>query len=209
MRSALVLVSVVLVACGVYQVNTLPPSQVLDEPMSIQRPGPLVQPLSGLEFAESYGGFARVSAVRYDTEGLNLAIGYNDARPDCPIVLTFYIYPAPRMSFIGAAPSVVVAMQRSWLDAEYAQCKAEIAARHAGLESPVDASTTTQISGEQLKGALFTYRERQVRSELRLFVWKLRWFVKYRITYPLACQELAGSRLTTLISEMPSQVRDP
>jgi hypothetical protein len=94
-----------LAACPgtVNQANRLPASQPLREPVSFDHPGTVLHEPSGLEFAQRYGDFVRVSAVRFDDRGLDVGFGYDADDRNCRVVTTFYVYPTPRMSFIGAA----------------------------------------------------------------------------------------------------------
>jgi hypothetical protein len=178
-------------------------SEPLARPASFDRPGPLLHEASGLEFAEWYDGFQRVSAYRFDTAGENVGIGYNDRRQDCLIVATFYLYPTPPMSFVGAAPSAVASVERSWLEGELARSKAELEHHHPRMESPsLDTATTPLASGE-LQGASFRFRELGNNSELRLFVYQQRWFLKYRLTHPESCQAEAAPRIDALVRRLP------
>src|SRR5262245_14134747 len=113
MRSGLVVLACSLTGCfGLYQLNRLPEPQPPGRPVSIEAPGPVLHAESGLRLAESYADFQRVAATRYDSAGLDVGIGYNSARPDCPIVTTFYVYPTPRMIFIGATPEAAAGTDR-------------------------------------------------------------------------------------------------
>jgi hypothetical protein len=206
MRSVLILgLSISLAGCplSVYDLNTLPKSEPLGEPVLFNRPGPLLHEPSGIEFAERYDDFQRVTADRYDTAGLHVSIGYNDRGPDCVIVATFYVYPTPRMSFIGTSPSVVESVERGWLDREFARSKAGVEQYHSKLESPVVGSCATPATGGDLQGYSFKFRESGNVSELRLFVHRHQWFLKYRFTYPESCEADAERRLEALTRKLP------
>ena len=140
MRSiVLVIIAFGLTACPftVNQLNRLPASQPLAQPVLFNRPGPLLHEASGFEFPDWYDNFQRVTAYRYDTGGLDVGIGYNDRRPDCLIAATFYVYPTPRMSFVGASADPVASMERGWLNNEFARAKAGIEHHHPAMQSPV------------------------------------------------------------------------
>ena len=206
MRTTVVaVVALALAGCPftVNQVNRLPATQPLAQPVLFNRPGPLLHEASGLEFAERYEDFQRVTAYRYDTAGLNVGIGYNDRRPGCLLVATFYLYPTPRMSFIGASPAVVASTEQRWLDGEFARSKAEVEQHHPGLQDPVVAPCTTPAAGTGLQGSCLTFHEAGNISELRLFVYRHQWFLKYRLTYPEACRTDATSRLDALVAKLP------
>jgi len=187
----------------VNQLNDLPASQPLPQPVSFNQPGPLLHEASGLTFAESYGGFQRVSAYRYDTAGLDVGVGYDDHQPNCLIAATFYLYPTPRMSFVGAPPDVVASTERGWLERGFARSSDELQRHHAALSSPVVGPVTTPAAGSTLQGKSLTFHEAHDISELRLFVYRHQWFLKYRFTFPEKCQAAATSRLGALVREMP------
>ncbi|HXJ35303.1 MAG TPA: sterol desaturase family protein [Candidatus Eisenbacteria bacterium] len=187
----------------VNQPNGLPPSQPLTQPVSFNQPGPLLHEASGLTFAESYGTFQRVTAYRYDTAGLDVGVGYNDREASCLIAATFYLYPTPRMSFVGAAPEVVASTERGWLERGFARSTDEVQRHHAAMSSPVVGTVTTPAAGTALPGKSLTFHQAHDVSELRLFVYRHQWFLKYRFTYPEKCQAAATSKLDALVREMP------
>lgn len=188
---------------GVNQINRLPESQALREPELFNRPGVLTHEPTGFAFSEWYANFQRVTAYRYDTAGLSVGIGYNDRRSACLIVATFYVYPAPKMTFIGASPSVVTSLQESWLRDEFARSKAEVEAAHPNLREPTVQPSMTFVSDRLVQGPAFTFAESDQLSELRLFLYNRQWFVKYRFTYPESCRSEALARLGALDREMP------
>ena len=210
MRAVLIVIGLLgLTGCPgtVSHMNRLPESAALTEPASINRSGPVVHEASGLEFAERYGDFQRVSASRFDEKGLDVGMGYNERTSDCLIVSTFYVYPTPRMSFMGAAPEVVSSLESEWLTQEFARSRAEVEHYHK-LESPEVARVTTQADGETLGGAALTFRERDTLGELRLFVYRHQWFLKYRFTWTRSCDPEARARLETLVGSMPWAVAE-
>ncbi len=187
----------------VNQLNRLPESQPLRQPVLFNQPGPLRHEASGLVFPEWYDNFQRVTAYCYDTAGLHVGIGYNDHKPDCVIAATFYLYPTPRTSFVGASPDAVSSVERGWLDQEFARSKAEIERYHPGMESPVVGASTTPVAGTVLHGPSLTYHEAGNVSDLRLFVYRHQWFLKYRFTYPESCDADAKSELQALMPRLP------
>jgi hypothetical protein len=210
----LVLASVVLLLSGcpfgaVNQINRIPESQPLREPELFNRPGVLTHEPSGLAFPERSANFQRVTAYRYDTAGLNVAIGYNDRRPTCLIVATFYVYPAPRMSFVGASPSVVTSLQESWLRDEFARSKAEVEAAHPNLWNPAVQAFVNPLSDLLVQGPSFAFAESEHLSELRLFLYRRQWFIKYRLTYPESCKTEALARFNALDRELPWAAAQP
>jgi len=192
-----------LTACPgtVYQANRIPESQALQQPASVNRPGPILHEPSGLEFGEWYGEFERVTAMRFDERGLDVGFGYNLRKRDCLIATTFYVYPAPRMSFMGAAPEVVSSVEADWLAQEFARSRAEVEYYHH-MESPEVQPCSTTADGATLPGTALTFRERNTTGELKLFVYRHQWFLKYRFTYGDACGDVQP-RLEKLIAGMP------
>lgn len=205
MRIALVIgFTIILSGCpNTYQLNSLSDTQPLTQPVHFNRPGPLLHEASGLKFSELYNNFQRVAALRYDTAGLDVSIGYNDHWSNCNLSATFYIYPTPKMNFVGAPPNVVSSTTQGWLDNEFDRSKAEIQHYHASMQSAVVGSVTTPAQDTPLNGRSLTYRESGKISELRLFTYNLKWFLKYRFTYPESCQTEADSRLKALIQRLP------
>jgi hypothetical protein len=187
----------------VNQINRIPESQLLQEPELFNQPGVLKHDPTGFAFPEWYDNFQRVTAYRYDTAGLNVGIGYNDRRPTCLIVATFYIYPAPRMTFIGAAPNVVASLQDGWLSNEFARSKAEIEATHPNLSDVLIRPSVGPANESFVQGPQLSFAESDHRSELHLFLFNHQWFLKYRFTYPQSCKVDAVARIAALTRQLP------
>lgn len=202
--SLLVVAIVALAGCPrtVTRMNRLPATEPLAEPVSIDRPGPLLHEPSGLTFAESYGDFRRVTALRYDSAGLHVGVGYDTRDPGCLVVATFFVYPTPHMSFVAASPDVVRSLERDWLAKEFARAKAEIAARHAS-ESPDETPGAAAPRGAVLDGPSLAFAEAGKLSELRVLVYDHAWFIESRLTYPDACRDDARRRLDALLGALP------
>ena len=77
----LVIIAFGLTACPftVNQLNRLPVTQPLAQPVLFNRPSPLLHEASGFEFPNWYDNFQRVTAYRYDTGGLDVGIGTTTA----------------------------------------------------------------------------------------------------------------------------------
>ena len=103
--------SFALVGCPKYQLDQLPDSQLLTQPQPIAASGVYSHSPSGFACPEAVNGFRRVALLRYDTEGLHVSGGYNGGTQSCPIAVTLYVYPAPRMNFIGADAAVVQSLE--------------------------------------------------------------------------------------------------
>lgn len=182
--------------CPVTQLNRLPTSSPLLQPAPISAAGEYRHSPSGYVFPTQVGGFRRVDLVQYDKEGLDVSAGYNDSIPECLIALTIYVYPTPRMTFIGASPDAVRSLEAQWLEGGYNLAKQEIARAHsdAELESE-DAKTQDGVPG---KKAIYAIGENQ--SELYIFVVWHAWFLKYRATYPRNCAGQAQTAMHSFFS---------
>jgi hypothetical protein len=202
-----VLLAFILVLPGcpytVNQLNRLPQTEPLAQPVLFNQPGPLVHAPTGFVFPERYDNFQRVTAYRYDTAGLNIEIGYNDRRDNCVVAATYYLYPTPRMSFIGTRPDVVASIEQRWLRNEFARAKAEIEQHHPRMHSAVEAPASTPSIPQSLQGSRLSYREEGYVSQLQLFVLDRKWFLKYRFTYPEACERESASRLAAILPRLP------
>lgn len=187
----------------VYQVSALPDSQPLRKPAVSNRPGPMVHAGSGLAFAETYGSFQRTMAIRYDTAGLDGSFNYNTSWDKCKVVASFYMYPTPQMDFVGAPTNVVASKTREWLKNEFDHVKGVFREIHPSMHSEMEHAVTTPAQGGYLNGHSFVFRIGSNISELRLFVYKAQWFIKYRFTYPEWCETEAFSRIEAMTGELP------
>jgi hypothetical protein len=188
------LVTVVgLSGCPVTQVNRIPESSPLMHPTAITAVGSFTHTPSGYLFPIQVGAFQRVDLLQYDSAGLDISAGYNDVLPGCLVALTIYIYPTPRMTFIGADPDVVRSLEERWLEGAYTGAKREISRAHpdAVLVSE-DAKAQDGIAG---KKAVYSIGETE--SELYEFVVHHSWFLKYRATYPSQCSAQAREAVGT------------
>jgi hypothetical protein len=173
--------------CPVSQVNHIPESSPLPRATEITAAGDFRHNPSGYVFPIQVGAFQRVHLLQYDTGGLDVSAGYNDALPGCLVALTIYVYPTPRMTFIGADPNVVRSLEERWLEGGYARAKAEIIQVHpdAVLESE------GAITEDGVPGKKAVYSLGIAESELEVFVVRHTWFLKFRATYPIQCSAQA------------------
>jgi hypothetical protein len=185
---AFAIVTVVgLSGCPVTQVNRIPESSALAHPTAITAVGDFKHNPSGYLFPIQVGAFQRVNLFQYDTGGLDMSAGYNDALPGCLVALTIYIYPTPRMTFIGADPDVVRSLEGHWLEGAYTGAKAEIVRAHPdAVLGSEDATTQDGVPGKKA-----VYSIGNAESELHVFVVHHSWFLKIRATYPSQCSTQA------------------
>jgi hypothetical protein len=173
--------------CPVTQVDRKPETLPLAHPAEITAAGDFKHNPSGYLFPIQVGAFQRVNLFQYDTGGLDMSAGYNDALPGCLVALTIYIYPTPRMNFISADPSVVRSLEERWLEGAYTGAKAEIVRAHpdAVLETE-GAATQNAVSGKEA-----IYSIGRAESELHVFVVQHSWYLKFRASYPVECSTQA------------------
>ena len=180
--------------CPVYQLNTLPDSKPLPQPRAIADTTDFRHTPSGMTFPVSIPGYTRVALVQYDTAGLDISAGYHGMSLGCPIEMTEYVWPAPRMSFIGADPSVVRSVEKGWTDSAYQRWQKEIMHGHpdAVLRSE------EEVTKNAVPGRRAVYSIGAEESELLVFVVGNAWVLSYRTTYPPQCaglvKELRGDR---------------
>jgi hypothetical protein len=186
-RTFAILTVLGLSGCPVTRVNRIPESSPLPRATEITAAGDFRHNPSGYVFPIQVGAFQRVHLLQYDTGGLDVSAGYNDALPGCLVALTIYVYPTPRMQFIGADPNVVRSLEERWLEGGYTRAKAEIIGAHpeAVLESE-GAGTQDGVPG---KKALYSIGKAE--SELEVFLVQHSWFLKFRATYPSQCAKQA------------------
>jgi hypothetical protein len=191
--SARALLAVVLATsgCTAYQLNHLPDSSSVAGPVPISASGAFLHQPSEFMFPERILDFQRISLLRYDSQGLNVSGGYNEGSAACLIRRTIYVYPAPRMQFIGASPDVVRSLETQWLNNAYGQSKAEITSSHPSAELLVE-SPITDRSSPGIRGTFVIATDL---SDVEIYLVKQTWFVKYRHTYPRACETEAKSAL--------------
>ena len=179
--------------CPVTQVNRVPESSPLAHPTAITAVGDFKHNPSGYLFPTQVGAFQRAGLLQYDTGGLDMSAGYNDALPGCLVALTIYIYPTPRMTFIGADPDVVRSLEGRWLAGAYTGAKAEIVRAHPdAVLASEDATTQGGIPGKKA-----VYSIGKAESELDVFVVQHSWFLKFRATYPSQCSTQAHDAIGT------------
>jgi hypothetical protein len=197
-RPALIALTFLLQACPapVFKSNTLPPSFVLAQPASIFASGEYVHKPSGFAFPATVDIFQRVELTRYDSAGLDVSAGYNSASTGCPIRLTIYVSPAPRVSYLGADPALVKAMEARWLDSAYQQWKRAIADSHVRAKLIGEAESAQD--GVPGKKAVYAVDGEQ--SEVSVHVAEHAWLLTYRISFPSACEAIAHGNLDVFFS---------
>ncbi|MGI8738704.1 MAG: hypothetical protein ACR2KU_03355, partial [Gammaproteobacteria bacterium] len=180
-----------LAACPIYHVNTLPQSSQLDQPTEISVDGVFVHKPSGFVFPERVNTFERLDVARFDSAGLDVGINYNRTVSACPIAATIYVYPTPRMQFIGADPEVAASIESDWLANGYAAAEIDVERTHPGIRNVSE----DPIGNSKWPGRRGIFKFGDLTPELLLFVVDRAWYLKYRHTYPTACRREAENLL--------------
>ena len=199
MRTHLVaLFALILLGCPIYQLNRLPASESLAQPRALHHAGPYRHVHTNLEFPAAAAGFQRTALTQFDTTGLSIAGTYETPSISCPVLATLYVYPAPRMQFIGASPDVVRSLEQSWLETEYAHSRLEILDRYPDAESQSEGPITDRA----FLGLRGVFAHASSQSELEVLIIDRQWFVKYRHTFPESCASTARAQLEAFHSAL-------
>ncbi len=154
---------------------------------------------SGMEFPPKVSGFDRINPTAYDSEGLDVSVGYVLFHPKkCNI--TFYIYPAT-----------------AGLEEHVVEIKNQIETYHKDAVLISESETAHEHSGVTHTGKelIYTfreiysvptlfgvgYREQDVESRAYLYVYK-DWYMKYRITYSQEFQDEIDIYLSSFMKRL-------
>lgn len=190
-RHLVALLSALLLGCPVYQLNRLPASEPLAEPRALDHAGPYRHVHTNLEFPAAAAGFERTALTQFDRAGLSVAGTYEARTSACPVLATLYVYPAPRMQFIGASPDVVRSLEQSWVESEYTRSRSELLSRFPDAQ-PRNEGPITERPVLGLRGV---FEHAPFVSELEVLLMNRQWFTKYRHTYPDSCASRARAQL--------------
>jgi hypothetical protein len=135
---------------------------------------PISHPFSGFAFPSTVASFQREQVTRFDKEGKNLGVGYND--PKAPAVITIYVYPAP-------APYSPGSLRKHFDD-----CRKELLTRHEGVQTVLEHATKPR-GRYQGFGWIYSYRDIFAGQKQPVVSWltvyqKDNVIVKFRETYP-------------------------
>lgn len=161
------------------------------QPRSIDRPGTIPHRAANTYFPERIGEFERSEMIQYDETGADLSASYNLVRGEDRLLISVYLYPAPRLA---SAPELnrsedvarahmcrqlmtdvgrVIETQPQYRDAR--RIENGIAFAVAGMGPGLNLRTVHSFTG------LFSGRDQAVRSETNLYCYVGgRWLVKYR-----------------------------
>lgn len=185
-------------SCATTQINRLPETHPLSQPREIAAEGTYDHVPSHYRFPPQVNAFTRVGITQFDSAALDVSVGYNSSPMlACPVAMTIYLAPTPRMSFVGAAPEVVASLEADWLEHEFRRVQKEI--MHAHPAATLEGEHPADGGPGPGREAVYTFEDK--RSELRLFVVGHAWFLKYRITYPAYCADGAANEVAAFVAE--------
>jgi len=162
------------------------------------RPGEMAHAASGILFPEHVLGFARGQIRAYDSSGRDVSVGYDLVDPQNPVVITVYVYPAPKLTSIGSPADVVETVRRKLTDNHFQGVKAEIMRSHPQASLLSERQTAMQFQGQSLYGRSarfksrerFAHRTQPVISHAEVFAFG-KWLIKFRITHPTESEDEA------------------
>ena len=135
---------------------------------------PIAHPFSGFAFPSRVASFHREQVTRFDKEGKDLGVGYNDLK--APAAITIYVYPA-------AALYSPVSLRK-----EFNDCRKALLMGHEGVQTVLEGTTKPRGKYRGF-GGIYAYRDifagekQQVVSWLTVYQ-KDSVIVKFRETYP-------------------------
>ncbi len=208
MRSAvLFVVLAALTACQTSHVGSpsavsRPPRARALQPVLLDTDEPVVHEASGFRFPVRQGGFRRIAAYRYDDEGREMGVVYRNVRPGCAVDAAFAVYPVSEAhdpavaNRVGAAPAPSLAQ-------ELAHAREEWKRGHDQLELVAEGETSTPGAFNALEGPFARFRERGQISEIQIFLYEDKWFLRYAFTYPERCATEADERIAAVVERLP------
>jgi len=149
--------------------------------------GPYTHSAAKAVYPTQVGAFVRSNVHQFDAEGRDISASYNLRTPEGRLLVTVYIYPAPKAADAAARARAC--------DTEFGAVKTAIANRNAGAQ-PLNETAPVAMAGVPASlshSAAYRYtgrfdaREQEVRSEAHVYCYAGGdWFVKYRVSAPVA-----------------------
>jgi hypothetical protein len=156
---------------------------------SIEAPGPVAHRWADAAFPERVGDFRRSDVFQYDAEGRDVSASYNLVRPDGRMVITVYIYPAPRVAAAPGSGSTAAVARAALCGEQFAGVQAAIGQQY-GDAAPVERGSPPDVAGSDAAlrhravyriRARFDGSEQEIRTEADLYCYVGGdWLVKYR-----------------------------
>lgn len=185
------------------------PSEKPEGPARIHVRGPYTHPGSKMEFPEQIGEFKRVEITRFDAAERDVGVGYNGADAAGVIVVTAYVYPAPKFVSVGSPPEVVELGKALLFRKHFEAVKAAVLARHRDIKVESDDEFVLTEGGRKHKGrkAVFDFPDDCPNKGDRSLSWLYlfehgEWLIKYRVTFPKAAKERAPTQIDELMAAL-------
>ena len=183
------------------------PNITVFQPVLIEATGTYTHPGSGMPFPLAAGYFQRVKITQYDPQETDVGVGYNLYSMGYQVAMTVYVYPA-QVTSIGSPDDVVAAAYASVRKSHFEGVKQAITDLHPDAVLVSEGPTTIeqdQMAYPGLKAAFeyegsFFGRQQKLGTHAYLFNYG-KWFVKYRVTYPKAAEEMALSRIEDFMAK--------
>jgi hypothetical protein len=195
--------------CGCQTTNTTGRSSA--QPSSSST---FVHAFTMFSFPVSVGTFHRVNVQEYDREGKDIGVGYNSSTP---IAATVFVYPGPKDFAFYPSPKLEN-LSESLIASHFETCKQDVFRAHANAKLTSEETFTLIQGKDQFKGirAVFSldYQfglvKRESVSELYVFLIEpsvkflvtSRYFVTYRISYPVDKKAEAGTEIAALMADL-------
>jgi len=127
MKKVIIVLFIFLIGCiGTVTRTSAPRSQYLQTPKELSELGDFTHKSSGMVFPKKIEGFDRVNITQYDIGEYDVSVGYNYLSPKGNLVCTVYVYPAPKMTYIGSSKGSVDYLNEKFLSNEIEKVITEI-----------------------------------------------------------------------------------
>ena len=180
-----------------------------------QSPSPtFVHTFTKFSFPVSVGTFHRSNVQKYDGKGKDIGVGYNSSTP---IAATVFVYPGAKDFALLPSPKLEN-VSEALLDTQFQACKLDILRHHPDAKLIGEGSCNIVQGSNQFTGKKSTYSlgynfgfaSQESVSELCVFLIEPsvkfllteRYFVKYRITYPLSRRGQAESEVASFMTDL-------
>jgi hypothetical protein len=160
--------------------------------INVQSDGPYLHKPADAVFPVQVGGFQRAAIHRYDSKGRDVSANYNLITPEGRLLVTVYIYPAPKIPGRGDGKAIARA---STCAQHFSEVNQTIAGQHGGAR-PTEEGAGLAVPGvDPALSHRSAYRYdtyfgdhvQPVKSEAHLYCYVGdNWLVKYRVTTPAA-----------------------
>jgi hypothetical protein len=185
-----------------------PPGQT--GPVELQVTGPYVHKKTQMVFPEMIGNIHRTHVTRFDAAENDVGLTYSGN--NLPLVISVFVYPAPRNIAILPAPGAAEAARTTLFLNHYAQLKSEVTNynKTAAMVSDRDFDFHQGTENHSGKEAVFKLNYRfslgeQPSSSLLYLFQTGEWLISYRITYP----ESFAKEFQPIVQELMQSIKFP